>query len=488
MAVEMAADKARSEVEVGVDEPPPGLGGWWSRMSVRTRITVLASVIVGLTLIAAAAGLLLTLQHSLVSNRDDLSRARAVDLANQAADGSLPKLLTEVGEDSLAQVVDSEGRVLAASSGLVGQGPISSFVPEDSGPEVRTLRGVPDDSETEDFRVWVLRASTTDGEVTVFVGTSLESLSEAVSTLRRSLLVGIPILLLVLAVATRVMVGRALRPVEDIRAEVAAISGSALDRRVSVPPSADEVARLAVTMNDMLDRLEAASSRQKEFIGDASHELQSPLTAFRAQLEVALAHPQGVDWTTLAGDLLVDSDRMERLVHDLLFLAKEDAGQPIRLDEPVDLEMVVLEEVSRLAARTPVVFDTSLVSPAPTQGNRQELSRLMRNVLENAARHARSRVKIELEARSAEIMIAVTDDGHGIPPDHEARIFERFARIEGARARSDGGTGLGLAIARAIAARHGGAISVDASPRAGADLAGARFVIRLPATEVMSGR
>lgn len=457
-------------------------------MSVRTRITVLASVIVGLALIAAAAGLLLTLQHSLVSSRDDLSRARALDLANQAADGSLPRLLTEVGEDSLAQVVDSEGRVLAASSGLVGQGAIDSFVPAGSGPELRTLRGVPDDSETEDFRVWVLGAATPDGAVTVFVGTSIESLSEAVSTLRRSLLVGIPMLLLLLAAVTRVMVGRALRPVEDIRAEVAAISGSALDRRVSLPPSTDEVARLAVTMNDMLDRLEAASSRQKEFIGDASHELQSPLTAFRAQLEVALAHPQGVDWPALASDLLVDSDRMERLVHDLLFLAKEDAGQPVRLDEPVDLEMVVLEEVSRLAARTHVAFDTSLVSPAPTQGNRQELTRLVRNVLENAAKHARSRVAIELASRAEEIMLAVTDDGPGIPPDHEARIFERFARIEGARARSEGGTGLGLAIARAIAARHGGAISVGAAPRPGAEWAGACFVIRLPTSEVRSSR
>jgi len=455
-------------------------GGWWARSAVRTRITILASLIVGLSLVAGSVGLLATLEHSLVSNQDALSRARAADLAQQAADGSLPKLLAEVGEDSVAQVVDSDGRVLAASSGLQGQGPISAFVPEGSEPVVRTLHDVPDDTETEDFRVWVLRSPTPDGEVTVVFGASLESVSEAVSTLRRSLLVGIPLLLLVLALATRLMVGRALRPVEDIRSEVAAISAAALDRRVSVPPSADEISRLAATMNDMLDRLEGASTRQKEFIADASHELQSPLTAFRAQLEVALAHPQGVNWPGLAADLLSDSDRMERLVHDLLFLAKEDARQPSRLDEPVDVEVVVLEEVARLTGRTPIVFDTSRVSPAPGQGNRRELSRLVRNVIENAAAHARAQVTIELQASSEAIVLAVSDDGCGVPADQRARIFERFARVEGARARSDGGTGLGLAIARAIAERHGGSIDLEAPADNRADRQGARFVIRLP--------
>ncbi|MEJ7743045.1 MAG: HAMP domain-containing sensor histidine kinase [Nocardioidaceae bacterium] len=243
-----------------------------------------------------------------------------------------------------------------------------------------------------------------------------------------------------------------------------------------MPASADEIGRLAVTMNDMLDRLEAARTRQMEFVADASHELQSPLTAFRAQLEVALAHPRGLDWPELAFDLLIDGDRMERLVHDLLFLAKEDSGQAGRLDEPVDLEMVVLEEVAQLRSRTALVFDTSRVSPAPTQGNRQELSRLVRNVVENAARYADSQVVIELEATPGKILLAVSDDGPGVPVEQRERIFERFARVEGARARSDGGTGLGLAIARSIAERHGGTISLDTP----AEPAGARFVIQLP--------
>ena len=148
---------------------------------------------------------------------------------------------------------------------------------------------------------------------TVFVGASPESVSEAVTTLRRSLVIGIPLVLLVLAASTRLLVGRALKPVEAIRSEVAAISDAADNRRVPVPEGADEISRLAQTMNDMLDRLEASGKRQRDFVGDASHELQSPLTSLRAQLEVALAHPDMTNWPSLAADLLADGDRLERL-------------------------------------------------------------------------------------------------------------------------------------------------------------------------------
>ncbi|MEJ7742991.1 MAG: hypothetical protein WKF73_10805, partial [Nocardioidaceae bacterium] len=148
----------RRDAEVAVDPAGWRVDGWWSRSSVRTRITLLASVIVALTLVAGSYGLLATLRHSLISNSDDLSRARAVDLAQQAAAGALPKLLTEVGEDSVAQVVSADGQVLAASSGLLDQGPISSSAPSGADPQVLTLRGVPDDSETEDCRVWVVRS------------------------------------------------------------------------------------------------------------------------------------------------------------------------------------------------------------------------------------------------------------------------------------------------------------------------------------------
>jgi signal transduction histidine kinase len=290
---------------------------------------LLATLVVGITLVGGAIGLLATLEHSLVSNRDALSRARAVDLAEQAEQGDLPRRLRDIGEDFVGQVVTADGTVLAASSGLIGRGPISSLNGDTSAPVVRTLHGVPDDSELEDYRVWMLRRDTPSGPVTVFVGASLESVHEAVSTLRRALVIGVPVLLGLFVLGTRVLVGRALKPVEDIRAEVATISASALDRRVATPVTSDEIGRLTQTMNDMLDRLQAASVRQQQFVADASHELQSPLAALRVQLEVALAHPDDVAWETIARELLDDSDRMERLVRDLLFLAQEDSGQSV---------------------------------------------------------------------------------------------------------------------------------------------------------------
>jgi signal transduction histidine kinase len=151
---------------------------------------------------------------------------------------------------------------------------------------------------------------------------------------------------------------------------------------VPEPPGRDEVARLARTMNAMLARLDAATRRQRDFVADASHELQSPLTRFRTQLEVTLAHPGAADWSALAGGLLADSQEMEALVRDLLFLAREDEGAGEPLDHLVDLDDLVLEEVARVRTASAVTIDTSAVSAAPVRGSQEQLRRLVRNLLE----------------------------------------------------------------------------------------------------------
>lgn len=314
----------------------------------------------------------------------------------------------------------------------------------------------------------------------MLVGASLESVDEAVSTLRGTLIIGIPLLVALLALSMRVMGGRALKPVEDIRAEVATINDKALNRRVPVSRAGDEIGRLADTMNGMLGRLEAASRRQQQFVADASHELQSPLAALRTQLEVALAHPDGVRWSALAADLLTDSDRMEHLVADLLFLAREDAARQEPSSTPVDLDVLVLEEATRLRARAHVNVDTSAVSGAATRGNREELTRLVRNVVENAVSHARSCVAIGLTETSTDVRMVVSDDGPGVPEKYRERIFDRFAMVEGSRVRGTNstGTGLGLSIARAIAQRHGGSIFIDGEHLRPGE--GAKFVVLLP--------
>ena len=443
--------------------------------TVRARTTLLAAFVVALALAAGAAWLLLTLRHSLEQSGDDVARIRARDIATLATAGALPPVLAVPGEDDLAQVVDRSGVVVAASPGRVGRRPIATFRPTGDELLVRTVTGVPDGDDREDYRVWAAQAESRRGPLVVYVATSLESVDETIATVGTALAVGLPPLLAVLALTTWILLGRALHPVEAIRAEVAEISERALDRRVPVPPTPDEIGRLARTMNATLDRLQTASERQRTFVADASHELQSPLAAFRAQLEVALAHPATTDWPATASDLLADSQRLERLVRDLLFLARADDAPAPSPAGPVDLDDIVFDEAKRLRATTRTQVDTSRVSGALLHGSRDELTRLTRNLLENAERHATSAVRIQLTSYDHKVQLVVEDDGPGIPIDQRQVIFDRFARLDGARARDSGGTGLGLAIVKSIVERHGGSVAVED----GHD--GARFVVQLPA-------
>lgn len=455
-----------------VDRPRVRLGA----LSVRARTTVLATVLVAVALSVGAVALLQTLDRSLVTSRDGIAKARTADLAELAARDALPAVLTNIDDDSVAQVVDADGNVLAASPNVKGAGLISAAPPPTgSRPVVRTLSNAPDDNETERYRVWVRSATSPDGPVTIYVGTSTESVPETSQTLRRALLVGVPLTVAVIAFVTWLLIGRALRPVEAIRSEVAGISDRALSRRVPVPAADDEVGRLAVTMNQMLDRLETAQRRQREFVSDASHELQSPLAAIRAQAEVALAHPDRAAWQEIAGDILADSDQIERLVRDLLFLARTEEIGTSRSTEPLDLDDLVLEEAARARAGSAhVAIDTSQVSAAPVQGSREELRRLVRNLVENGTRHAERSVTLVAASVDGRTRVEVVDDGPGVPADEQARIFERFYRGDRSRSRDTGGTGLGLAIARAIAEAHGGSLRLAESA------VGARFVLDLP--------
>jgi signal transduction histidine kinase len=445
--------------------------------SVRARMTVLATLVAVVAVGISAVTLLVVLRHSLERAGDDAAKTRAQDLAALTTTGTLPRLLTVPNDEDVAQVVGASGAVLAGSTGHTGRA-IATFAPEGRAPVVRMVRDVPDDNELIDFRVWAQRARTPDGPVTVYIGTSLESVNETIATVRRVLLLILPPLLALLAVASWVLVGRALRPVEAIRAEVADISGRALDRRVPVPPRRDEIGRLASTMNEMLDRLQAASERQRKFVADASHELQSPIAALRAQLEVAIAQPATTDWAATSSDLLAESRHMERLVRDLLFLARSDGEESVRRIERVDLDDIVLEEATRLRSTAQVRVDASGVSAAPLSGNRDELTRLVRNLLENAEHHAESRVRIRLSAEGREIILMVEDDGPGVPAAERERIFQRFTRLDEARSRNNGGTGLGLAIVKEITERHGGTVCVENTAP------GARFAVRLPQMQV----
>jgi signal transduction histidine kinase len=271
------------------------------------------------------------------------------------------------------------------------------------------------------------------------------------------------LLLAVVGGVTWLVTRRALRPVEGIRREMAAITRSEdLARRVPEPGSRDEVARLARTTNETLAALEASVERQRRFVADASHELRSPIASLRTQLEVGAAHPELLD----VSGAVEDTVRLQQLAADLLLLARLDAGErpgPALLD-PAQL---LAEEVARRTGdRQPV--EVTVAEGLQVAGSRGQLARVISNLLDNAQRHAAASVSASVRRQGGGIVLAVADDGAGVPERERERIFERFVRLDDARTRDEGGAGLGLAIARDVARRHGGTLTVGRSASGGA--------------------
>ncbi len=441
--------------------------------TVRVRVTLAAVLVVGLVLAAGGAWLVRAQRNALVDNVETAARLRSRDIASTMTDGAFPSVLAVPrGDENLVQVVDANGTVVAASTNIEGGKRISTLQPGDDGYAARSVDSLR--AGEDPFRVVARRVATKSGTYIVYVAGSLEGVTDSIDSLERLLLIGLPILLVLVGATTWVVTGRALRPVEGIRLEVEAIGAEDLHRRVPEPGTGDEIGRLARTMNAMLGRLEDATARQRRFVADASHELRSPLTGIRAQLEVDLAHPEAADWQSTEREVLVDAIRLQRLVDDLLTLATADASpNDVSFRRAVDLDEIVLAEARRLRSRTPHRIDTSGVSGAQLSGNPDQLTRVVRNLLDNAARHAKSTVTTTLTESESAITLTVVDDGPGIPADQQEWIFERFARLDDARTRDEGGTGLGLAITQEVVAAHGGKIALENTP-------GARFTVSFP--------
>ncbi|MFE5588767.1 sensor histidine kinase [Streptomyces sp. NPDC056549] len=294
---------------------------------------------------------------------------------------------------------------------------------------------------------------------------------------------GVPLVAFVTGFLVHVTAARSLRPVEAIRRELADITGQSLDRRVPVPATGDVIARLAVTTNDTLDRLEQASARQQEFAADAAHELRSPLAALRAQLETALRHPETVtDWSSVVRESAADVVRLQALADDLLLLTSHRATASD--GEPVDLAALaedLVREHQHLPDAKGLRLTCEAPSPALVHGNATRLERLLRNLLTNACRHAASEIEVAVGTDGSQVVLTVTDDGPGIPPADRARVFDRFTRLDASRTRASGGAGLGLPIARDIAMHHDGTLTIGDTTR------GARLVARFPADARPSG-
>ncbi|ORT55494.1 HAMP domain-containing sensor histidine kinase [Streptomyces sp. CB03238] len=446
--------------------------------SVRARTAVGATLVVALALVVAGVALLGVLRGNLVDQAELEAEVSARSVASQIANGTpFAKLdLPDDTEEHPVQVVDEEGRVVAVgedietiggtgspgtkavAGGAAGRGEVSEDVDHSTG-EVTV------DGETATYRFAAVEVS----GVTVYAGAPLATEAATVAGVRDAMLAALPLLLLVVAGVTWLVTRRALKPVEGIRREMAAITASEdLSRRVPEPATRDEVARLARTTNETLAALEASVERQRRFVADASHELRSPIASLRTQLEVGAAHPDLLD----VPGAVADTVRLQQLAADLLLLARLDAGERPGQGR-VDLAALVREEVAQRAGdRVPVRVEAE---DAEAVGSRAQLARVLGNLLDNAQRHAEASVAVTVRREGRHVVLTVADDGAGVPEPERERIFERFVRLDDARSRDEGGAGLGLAIARDVAVRHGGTLTVGRAVEGGA-----LFALRLP--------
>jgi signal transduction histidine kinase len=440
----------------------------WARASVRFRTTAVAVTVVAVALLVGAVTLVALVRSSLRDGVEAAAEERASALADQIESSGLPAV-GEPDDDELDEPDDVVWQVAAADGAVVRSSqPLVDPLPNEDADEV-TLPGAdhPYVVTTED-------AAAGGQEYVVTVAGSLEEVADSTSALVTPLLVGLPLVLLLVGGTTWVVASRALAPVERIRREVELITGDRLDRRVPEPASRDEVHRLSRTMNQMLGRLERSRDRQQQFVADASHELRSPLSSIRQTAEVARAHPGALPEGELAEAVLEESARMQRLVEQLLLLTRADEGAVARADQDVDLDDLALAEARRVV-RSGLDVDTTGVGAGRVRGDLTALAQVVRNLVDNAARHARAVVAVGVREAGEVVELVVEDDGYGIPSDQRERVFERFVRLDEARARDAGGSGLGLAIVKEIVAAAGGDVAVSSS-----EWGGARFVVRLP--------
>lgn len=428
--------------------------------------------VVGVALLVGGVTLVVLLRGSLTDQVRTAAALRAADVAGVLESGTPAEdLAVDDEDDLLIQVIDQSGAVVTSSENIEGEPALADVRPGQS----REVGSAPISDEEQSFLLVAEQADTGTGPLTVLVGRSTELVTESTGLVITVLAGGLPLLLLLVGAISWRVVGRTLAPVDSIRREVEEISASELHRRVPAGATDDEVAQLAETMNRMLDRLESSHDRQRRFVSDASHELRSPVATIRQHAEVALAHPASTTTEELAEVVLAEDLRVQRLVEALLFLAHADENTLSVNRRPVDIDDLVFEEADRLRAVGDLRIDVAAVSAGRVGGDPGQLRRVIRNLADNALRHADSVIRLSLVDDGGHVVFTIEDDGCGIETRKQDHIFERFVRLDEARARDDGGSGLGLAIVAEIVTAHDGAVRASDS-----DLGGASFVVSLP--------
>lgn len=439
---------------------------WAQRVlaSVRMRVTLAAlsvALLVGLVGSALFVNSLYgNLQQAVVAS----ARQQVQTISTQLAEGSTPgEAAVTAADDVITQVVSPTGQILGTDHPRLLTA-------------LRTTVGVETSVRVPGIGdiYAVVSGRARNGDL-VIVAQSEEQAIKAREAAGQLLTVALPVALALLVGAVWVSVGQALRPVEAIRRKAALITTTQPDLRLAEPQGRDEIARLALTLNQMLGRIEASQRAHRQFVSDASHELRSPLAVIRQLAEVARRRPEHADAATLAEEILSEERRMEEMVRALLTLARLDDDTCAGGRHLVDLDDVVLAEVKRARRPDGPEIDATGVGAGQVRGEEILYGQVVRNLLSNAVRHARTRVQVVLRETDDGVVLAVADDGAGIPEDEHERIFGRFVRLDDARAREAGGSGLGLAIVDKVVSTAHGSVRVDASPAGGA-----RFTVTLP--------
>ncbi|WP_157963888.1 sensor histidine kinase [Actinocorallia populi] len=443
--------------------------------SIRIRLTVIATVVVTVLCVIASALITASNHGQVHEQRLSSAEAAAMRTVHLIKRGELTREIPRSAVRSgTVQVVDAQGRVRSGTGDLGSLPRLSRLEPPGNVTTGSAVQcGIPSMNGCK--IVVVFRVYEADGDWSVY---SLDDpVPWYISASFLGQVVGWSLLLIAFtAVGTALVVGRALRPVEDIRAQawqigLAVAGGRDFGRRIALPPHHDELRALTITANDMLARLEASIVREREFTSNTSHDLRTPLTAMRTELDEALLYPHDTEWESLARRLLASVERLQNLVEDLLVLARLDAGTG-RKHERLDLGDVVAEELHRQRTDRNIRIDSD-IQEAVVNGSRIQLARLFNNLLNNALRHADQNVTIRVRTEGRHAILEVGNDGDTIPPDLREAVFDRFTRLDPSRTKDTGGSGLGLSIVREIAAAHHGTATL-------ADTDRTLFIVRIP--------
>ena len=439
-------------------------------LTIRARLALVCAALVGAMVVGLGAIVYLRLEADLRAAADDGLVTRAEELISQPVTGDTIDIGPSDVGDIFAQIMSADGRVVATTPGLEGDVLAPSDLATTSG---ESIRETVVQAGGEPLLSRVLAARQADGTILI-LGVAFDDQREALDRLLGLLVVVAPLAAALAAMVGWVVAAAALRPVERMRRESEAISGSEPSRRLEVPATRDELAELGASLNRMLDRLEAALLRERRFVDDASHELRTPLANLKVELELALRRSRTPDELQAAlRSAAVETDRLTSLAEDLLVLARAADGRlPIRREE-IDLGPLVGDVTRRFAGRAEargITMETSVDRDGTARVDEARVRQALGNLIENALVHTPpgGRITVGLTHADGSVSIAVADTGAGFPVGFVEHAFEPFSRADAARSPDGGGTGLGLAIVRVVAEGHGGSVEARNNPGGGA--------------------